>query len=161
MWAINQFYFYVSIHVPLAEHDHQSLVSLDKTYRFQFTCPSRSTTHVKHYWSDPEKFQFTCPSRSTTAGHAPAFIRKRFQFTCPSRSTTRMLNILAQEPGVSIHVPLAEHDTRAGTSRPRLTVSIHVPLAEHDLFFIQPFAICTSFNSRAPRGARHDLTAFA
>jgi len=77
---------------------------------------------------------------------------------------------------VSIHVPLAEHDHRDCSGRPRLEVSIHVPLAEHDVYnrpgtpesgvsIHVPLAehdnakaaACTrrsSFNSRAPRGAR-------
>ena len=48
-----------------------------------------------------------------------------FQFTCPSRSTTDGRSNDRVMHSVSIHVPLAEHDS----------VSIHVPLAEHDQAF--------------------------
>ena len=34
------------------------------------------------------KFQFTCPSRSTTVSRAYSAKQAQFQFTCPSRSTT-------------------------------------------------------------------------
>ena len=57
-----------------------------------------------------------------------------FQFTCPSRSTTNA----AREAKVVI------------------CVSIHVPLAEHDSALNCPDISCSRFNSRAPRGARHD-----
>ena len=41
--------------------------------------------------------------------------------------------VLALKSGVSIHVPLAEHDTSPGRKIHRPDdVSIHVPLAEHD-----------------------------
>ena len=36
----------------------------------------------------------------------------------------------------------------------KIRVSIHVPLAEHDCLTALPFVRITSFNSRAPRGAR-------
>ena len=60
--------------------------------------------------------------------------------------------------GVSIHVPLAEHDRVPQPLTALREVSIHVPLAEHDVchVYISPF--CKSFNSRAPRGARPEET---
>ena len=59
--------------------------------------------------------------------------RLQFQFTCPSRSTTYVLPF------------------RLST----LVVSIHVPLAEHDASIAASTDTAASFNSRAPRGARH------
>jgi len=99
---------------------------------FQFTCPSRSTTKLSLLFPVWIQFQFTCPSRSTTV---LAVVRKefqQFQFTCPSRSTTSLIAV-----------------TNSGTM-----VSIHVPLAEHDLTHATINIDTSSFNSRAPRGAR-------
>ena len=56
--------------------------------------------------------------------------------------------------GVSIHVPLAEHDQPVGEPRRLPRVSIHVPLAEHDPGTLLTPANHDCFNSRAPRGAR-------
>ena len=54
-------------------------------------------------------------------------------------------------------MPLAEHDLIIIAARPAMGVSIHVPLAEHDR--PDPGGVCfsESFNSRAPRGARRDV----
>ena len=102
-----------------------------------------------------------------------------FQFTCPSRSTTEINWKNALVLVVSIHVPLAEHDSsscggsgsvslfqftcpsRSTTvSQPAtivlMRVSIHVPLAEHDKHAELVEAYSSGFNSRAPRGARLD-----
>ena len=103
----------VSIHVPLAEHDLLPFL--------------RPALHFR--------FQFTCPSRSTTLDHLPVTRSAGFQFTCPSRSTTCL----------------------TGQWMLLLQVSIHVPLAEHDTFDGIDALMVASFNSRAPRGARQDL----
>ena len=55
-----------------------------------------------------------------------------FQFTCPSRSTTPNPRADKDDYVVSIHVPLAEHDSKKAALWPPPPVSIHVPLAEHD-----------------------------
>ena len=140
---------------------------------FQFTCPSRSTTGRLYNVMRELLFQFTCPSRSTTTQLSLWHSWPEFQFTCPSRSTTLDFTGLSHFFGVSIHVPLAEHDApRRAHNLPTL-VSIHVPLAEHDCGGCQPLepvsvsihvplaehdkTSCparpssTSFNSRAPR----------
>ena len=83
---------------------------LRSTISFQFTCPSRSTTHKDGRRPDACGFQFTCPSRSTTCGQL-------------------------------VYQGLTG-------------VSIHVPLAEHDVAVIEKSPPGTCFNSRAPRGAR-------
>ena len=146
----------VSIHVPLAEHDLQQLFcdslecsfnsraprgarpaekgSAAESYKFQFTCPSRSTTSLSYGTDSTCRFQFTCPSRSTTQHVLICIETQRFQFTCPSRSTTRQRVLLS---GAFI-------------------VSIHVPLAEHDVLSAMIFQILSGFNSRAPRGARRN-----
>ena len=61
----------------------------------------------------------------------------KFQFTCPLRSTTLWSVALAYDRHVSIHVPLAEHDSVDGDEH-------HQRLR---------------FNSRAPRGARLQMSA--
>ena len=58
---------------------------------------------------------------------------------------------------VSIHVPLAEHDLETEKAAKAKAVSIHVPLAEHDFISVNRLKSILSFNSRAPRGARHVL----
>ena len=79
---------FVSIHVPLAEHDLANRELVVGVAGFQFTCPSRSTTAlIERIWNR-YTFQFTCPSRSTTCSRNSVFSNLEFQFTCPSRSTT-------------------------------------------------------------------------
>ena len=56
----------------------------------------------------------------------------KFQSTCASRSTTRLRHGCRAYVGVSIHVPLAEHDRDIAKFIYDRDVSIHVPLAEHD-----------------------------
>ena len=163
--------------MPLAEHDFIPQLPEYPNNKFQFTCPSRSTTqdNLAHGYS--ARFQFTCPSRSTTpwgkggrkqkavsihvplAEHdaLPSSLTHRstgFQFTCPSRSTTQVHVPLALEGHVSIHVPLAEHDVADTDLYVIDLVSIHVPLAEHDADGAPTLGVVTGFNSRAPRGAR-------
>ena len=124
-------------------------------FEFQFTCPSRSTTFQLLQGKTTSEFQFTCPSRSTTAGYSPQSLSPgsfnsraprgarpasrpehgfshEFQFTCPSRSTTFAARRSPYSCGVSIHVPLAEHDAS----------------------LVAVAALPVRFNSRAPRGAR-------
>ena len=129
----------------------------DRDWKFQFTYPSRSTTCITAQERLNQVFQFTCPSRSTTVQKSTSALRREFQFTCPSRSTTECEQSYTERQVVSIHVPLAEHDgTLYNMIAAGAQVSIHVPLAEHDP---QAAAACTrrsSFNSRAPRGARQD-----
>ena len=123
----------VSIHVPLAEHDRRSRLLAGRIScfnsraprgarrtrsprftscsAFQFTCPSRSTTGNCRAKRRNTGFQFTCPSRSTTAVAAAWKAAFKFQFTCPSRSTTSTFGAVTFTACVSIHVPLAEHDS--------------------------------------------------
>ena len=91
-------------------------------------------------WNDAalkEQFQFTRSSRSATATKAwTAAQWLWFQFTRSSRSATGEVRRLGQRAAVSIHALLAERDKR------RRSGAHHV----------------ASFNSRAPRGARLDVT---
>ena len=78
----------VSIHVPLAEHDRSKAMPLPLTFGFNSRAP-RGARHAANIIEDEaEKFQFTCPSRSTTCCTSATISAPTFQFTCPSRSTT-------------------------------------------------------------------------
>ena len=78
----------VSIHVPLAEHDHGYKFN-DIAITVSIHVPLAEHDGLCPLWTpDEASFQFTCPSRSTTASHATS----------------------ADKATVSIHVPLAEHD---------------------------------------------------
>ena len=122
----------VSIHVPLAEHDAPSGRSPRCGRRFQFTCPSRSTTTARQLSTPPLRFQFTCPSRSTTV---EAVSRERL-------------------PDVSIHVPLAEHDLIGVDYLPAVNrFNSRAPRGARRTGRTHGSG-SGSFNSRAPRGAR-------
>ena len=146
----------VSIHVPLAEHD-RSQSAMRSMLKVSIHVPlaehdQRLCTIASIAWS----FNSRAPRGARPCPGIFCGISRQFQFTCPSRSTTTGSSEEPQEPEVSIHVPLAEHDTPAsinatavscfnsraprgarrttGSSRtPTRGVSIHVPLAEHDM----------------------------
>ena len=79
----------VSIHVPLAEHDLICCGTSSRYLRFQFTCPSRSTTWTKCQGTGhPPRFNSRAPRGARPFTGAGKHGRGQFQFTCPSRSTT-------------------------------------------------------------------------
>ena len=130
----------VSIHVPLAEHDACRQARRQAQRRFNSRAPRGARPEQDCHRAGDEEFQFTCPSRSTTRSFlCPDSLSFLFQFTCPSRSTTTLTRSLCADGGVSIHVPLAEHDQSVVVNEDTLT----------------------SFNSRAPRGARRELQTFS
>ena len=122
---------------------------------FQFTCPSRSTTTQLSLWHSWPEFQFTCPSRSTTLDFTGLshFFGVSIHVPLAEHDAPRRAHNLPTL--VSIHVPLAEHDCGGCQPLEPVSVSIHVPLAEHDKTSCPARPSSTSFNSRAPRGARH------
>ena len=148
----------ISIHVPLAGHDERHIGITAPSGVFQSTCPLRGTTD----------------RRSPCGSHADHFNPRA---PCGARRDAD--NDYAKvSPKISIHVPLAGHDTaRSAFRNLRSTISIHVPLAGHDIrqsriepvvFFISihvPLAghdrnsclaprPANNFNPRAPCGAR-------
>ena len=150
--------------MPLAEHDVSLLKTLsaiisfnsraprgarpappapaDHCLRFQFTCPSRSTTAVSDALKVlPRMFQFTCPSRSTTFWQASQRYRVVVSIHVPLAEHDEAYRENSYPRGVSIHVPLAEHDICADMNGVSLYVSIHVPLAEHDPYHGKPVTI--------------------
>ena len=101
----------VSIHVPLAEHDGEEIVYVGQAFEFQFTCPSRSTTAVAVDIREIRGgFNSRAPRGARPTPFLPSAAAPAFQFTCPSRSTTLNRTMDVTVTGVSIHVPLAEHD---------------------------------------------------
>ena len=108
----------VSIHVPLAEHDLLPSPEWSGDDSFNSRAPRGARPMATALPATPTTFQFTCPSRSTT-GMSIFIVRlSKFQFTCPSRSTTGTPDDQAGAPGVSIHVPLAEHDLTSCPGKP-------------------------------------------
>ena len=78
----------VSIHVPLAEHDRHPL---QRPLLF-------------------DSFNSRAPRGARPTARLRSSSLLTFQFTCPSRSTTLDFTGLSHFFGVSIHVPLAEHE---------------------------------------------------
>ena len=149
---------FVSIHVPLAEHDnsrpYRSLVVL--CFNSRAPRGARRDTAA----SAPRlrgSFNSRAPRGARPKSERPHTRLSMFQFTCPSRSTTAHPAEWAAVLKVSIHVPLAEHDRYYRDAWRVINVSIHVPLAEHDLCNTFHLVDIQSFNSRAPRGARHAI----
>ena len=114
--------------MPLAEHDKPLRVFLSQHFSFNSRAPrgARPTTLI------------------------PFLAAAAFQFTCPSRSTTRRIAAFVFVNGVSIHVPLAEHDLLSNNSGRRFQVSIHVPLAEHDSIHAAHGGIVSTFQFTCP-----------
>ena len=144
----------VSIHVPLAEHDR---------LRLRLSRDSQVSIHV--------------PLAEHDAGVAGIMARSTsFNSRAPRGARLLLTCLLLHDSIVSIHVPLAEHDLMRQvcrdadafqftcpsrsttfayfTKQNQFRVSIHVPLAEHDPWCASSTTITSSFNSRAPRGAR-------
>ena len=79
----------VSIHVPLAEHDIIVRIYVIDKLVFQFTCPSRSTTHARTRSSSLTLVSIHVPLAEHDVTRNPGYKDIMwFQFTCPSRSTT-------------------------------------------------------------------------
>ena len=100
----------VSIHVPLAEHDHLCL-SGAHLHKVSIHVPLaehdfRQVLQQKGHLC----FNSRAPRGARRDKPAHAEPLGEFQFTCPSRSTTEVLCAPTAVNGVSIHVPLAEHD---------------------------------------------------
>ena len=81
----------VSIHVPLAEHDLVTDADEIGAMSFNSRAPRGARRLFMEFVRFYVSFQFTCPSRSTTHSCRDALQKAWFQFTCPSRSTTFMI----------------------------------------------------------------------
>ena len=145
----------VSIHVPLAEHDRHPLQRPLLFDSFNSRAPRGARPTARLRSSSLLTFQFTCPSRSTTLDFTGLshFFGVSIHVPLAEHDAPRRAHNLPTL--VSIHVPLAEHDCGGCQPLEPVSVSIHVPLAEHDKTSCPARPSSTSFNSRAPRGARH------
>jgi len=99
---------------------------------FQFTRPAWGATNKCSLVVYLDRFQFTRPAWGATkrCGRRVGVIL--FQFTRPAWGATRVVRSMVGVYGVSIHAPRVGRDS----------VSVHLSWAG------------SSFNSRAPRGAR-------
>ena len=146
----------ISIHMPLAGHDGEAICHPYVNFLFQSTCPLRGTTKVELGYPTAEDISIHMPlaghdGLNTAANsaaidfnpHAPCGARpwrpytsaipETFQSTCPLRGTT--LEWWADhhwERDISIHMPLAGHDTINRILSTPFCISIHMPLAGHD-----------------------------
>ena len=126
------------------------------------------STHVPHAGHDPSArypllscadFNSRAPCGARPCCGTTAFPRHLFQLTCPMRGTTAGRRLRRNYLQISTHVPHAGHDRpKPVTIVVRIEISTHVPHAGHDSG-CPPLHSCIShFNSRAPCGARLNIT---
>ena len=146
--------------------------------RFQFTCPSRSTTewtggssrsfvvsihvplaeHDYPFFSTSPRFQSfnsRAPRGARPFAELKAAERTSFNSRTP-RGARRIASLIPNEASsFNSRAPRgARRDVHIAVDY-AVVVSIHVPLAEHDVITQNSSVPSGSFNSRAPRGARH------
>ena len=145
----------VSIHVPLAEHDLQTLKNNADNSGFNSRAP-RGARRITQY-------------------HSKRF--NSFNSRAPRGARRQMFAAFTSDYIVSIHVPLAEHDvnlrapyavivsfnsraprgarhTTHAYSNPVMQFQFTCPSRSTTIISIQVYTGILSFNSRAPRGAR-------
>ena len=94
-----------------------------------------------------------CGARRLRSRSASTFCL--FQSTRPMRGATTRAPLPLQACHVSIHAPHAGRDDRLSSTRREEKVSIHAPHAGRDLLSTIYGSGLSSFNPRAPCGARH------
>ena len=143
----------VSIHVPLAEHD---LVSVFAGFRSVVSIHVPLAEHdlvaEMAHRDTGVSIHVPLAEHDTSQLSASHWVES---FNSRAPRGARPLRNACCGSCVSIHVPLAEHDRSSWLHWTALHVSIHVPLAEHDPSAPATVLQSLSFNSRAPRGARH------
>ena len=121
----------VSIHAPRMGRDFRHCV-FDGGNWFQFTRPAWGATDPGGQNADCHPFQFTRPAWGATGCGRKASAQDGFQFTRPAWGATASFR-----------------------KRERLCfVSIHAPRMGRDIEAFMPASLPSSFNSRAPHGAR-------
>ena len=102
-----------------------------------------------------EEFQSTRPMRGATfrCGFASSE-QRRFQSTRPMRGATLRFVLDNNDLDVSIHAPHAGRDALLTSLRVPTSVSIHAPHAGRDFCEVGGTRWKSSFNPRAPCGAR-------
>ena len=140
--------------MPLAEHDRYETNIPAKYTGFNSRAPRGARRLPRSRSALSSRFQFTCPSRSTTRQAVAQQSGECVSIHVPLAEHDLGYPTITQNGIVSIHVPLAEHDLPAVKRSGFVRVSIHVPLAEHDSRCRRCVLGFCGFNSRAPRGAR-------
>ena len=119
----------ISIHVPLAGHDVIWRTKILLSLHFNPRAPYGARHSDMMAMALVSEFQSTCPLRGTTAAAL-----------APHGATA-----------ISIHVPLAGHDTCSmWTRRELFRISIHVPLAGHDKLHSTAISVSPLFQSTCP-----------
>ncbi len=123
----------VSIHAPRAGRDAVFPPERNRDDRFNPRAPRGARPMAEREAKRADAFQSTRPARGATKVNVLGVLQSMFQSTRPARGATQRPVGLAVEFKVSIHAPRAGRDPRVdGTADEQ-----------------------TSFNPRAPRGARH------
>ncbi len=144
----------VSIHAPRAGRDVQTVGSGFIRDRFNPRAPRGARPFHFHAPESLDAFQSTRPARGATVSVFTFIFCGLFQSTRPARGATDCLHGCGFVLMVSIHAPRAGRDLgRIRNYRPR-NVSIHAPRAGRDTPRTGARLGRTSFNPRAPRGAR-------
>ena len=145
----------VSIHVPLAEHDVGSLGRGLGSLCFNSRAPRGARLERVRDALQSVSFNSRAPRGARRVLGAALGAGAWFQFTCPSRSTTFWPMPARASGGVSIHVPLAEHDRRLLTEQSKKeSFNSRAPRGARLGRAMSDEKSKVSFNSRAPRGAR-------
>ena len=102
----------ISIHVPLAGHDHIVYLTEEHMDLISIHVPLAGHDVIAWELGGLLIFQSTCPLRGTTrlARYCCQVLKEEFQSTCPLRGTTAQYISFLVTGVISIHVPLAGHD---------------------------------------------------
>ena len=145
----------ISIHVPLAGHDHPPCRGRSPARHFNPRAPCGARQDVTCFDLVCSHFNPRAPCGARLCPPSLRLLKAQFQSTCPLRGTTIRRVEGGVQLGISIHVPLAGHDdeesnedrpikefqstcplrgtTAAAAGRVSGSrISIHVPLAGHD-----------------------------
>ncbi len=144
----------VSIHAPRAGRDQGAQGYCAAGACFNPRAPRGARQNRHGIRPGVAKFQSTRPARGATVGIDFPHASQRFQSTRPARGATPGKVGLTREELVSIHAPRAGRDQGAQAYCAAGAVSIHAPRAGRDGTAAHKVFRMSSFNPRAPRGAR-------
>ena len=140
--------------MPLAEHDRAQGAQGSQGARFNSRAPRGARRQDRINGQAVVKFQFTCPSRSTTS-HVPSALRsERVSIHVPLAEHDGLLRGLQQQlPGFNSRAP---RGARLSYVRPTIrffSFNSRAPRGARQGCAMN-YGLPYSFNSRAPRGAR-------
>ena len=121
---------------------------------FQSTRPMRGATYGITIYHGYNPFQSTRPMRGATLLISASMPLVTFQSTRPMRGATSARFGILDYYRVSIHAPRVGRDCHAYSQGEHDGVSIHAPRVGRDVVLPLPLSPYTSFNPRAPCGAR-------